>query len=239
MTGSGSVTVYGNVYGESHCGINAYGTASVSVAGNLVCDYLGMMLRGHAQVMVEGQVQIGTFGVYIVLEEAEISQQSGIISTSNLGFLEYTNGDCTAWVKIVIISELDQAKLDKASAINSVLVGLVYTNYTADSWTALITAISNALAAVEAATTVEEVQAVVVPHAASILVFRPSTGLPRSGDYDGNGVVTLDEAMIIIRVVAGLGPSLSVEQFAAVDMDADGFITMSDVMLMVRRACGL
>lgn len=66
-----------------------------------------------------------------------------------------------------------------------------------------------------------------------------SVGLPRSGDLNGDGIVTLDEALIIVRVVAGVGMSLTVEQFAAVDMDADGSITMTDVLLMVRRACGL
>jgi hypothetical protein len=66
-----------------------------------------------------------------------------------------------------------------------------------------------------------------------------TTGAPGSGDLNGDGYVTLDEALIIVRVVAGVGMHLSVEQFAAVNMDSDSQITMTDVMIMVRRACGL
>lgn len=238
VTGSGSVTVYGSVFGDSHCGINAYGTARVSVAGNLTCDYLSMMLRGDAQVIVEGLVTIGAFGVFMVLEDTELSQQDGIESTSKPGFLVYTNGDSTAWIKILTNSELDQAKISKASAINSVLVGLVQENYTPESWAALLAAISNALAAVEAATTIEEVQAVTVPHALSILVVRAVVGPPGSGDLNGDGFVTLDEALRIARVVVG-SETFNAGQFAAADMDQDGYITMTDVLLAMRKALGI
>jgi hypothetical protein len=67
----------------------------------------------------------------------------------------------------------------------------------------------------------------------------PTTGAPKSGDLNGDGVVTLDEAMRVTRVVAGVGMTLNAQEFAAVDMDGDGSITMTDVMLIVRKACGL
>ena len=63
-------------------------------------------------------------------------------------------------------------------------------------------------------------------------------GLPRSGDLDGDGYVTLTEALVVARVVV-CSVNLTAEQFAAVDMDADGYITMADVLLVMRKACGL
>jgi hypothetical protein len=66
-----------------------------------------------------------------------------------------------------------------------------------------------------------------------------TTGAPGSGDLNGDGVVTMDEAMIVIRVVVGIGMVFTTEQFAAVDMDFDGCITMNDVMMIIRRVVGL
>ena len=66
-----------------------------------------------------------------------------------------------------------------------------------------------------------------------------TAGAPRSGDYDGDGNVTLSEALIVARVVVGSITNLTAEQFAAVDMDGDGYITMTDVLLVMRKALGL
>ena len=73
----------------------------------------------------------------------------------------------------------------------------------------------------------------------NIVWLRITTGAPRSGDFNGEGFVTLDEAMIVARVVTGSSLVITTEQFAAVDMDADGFLTMTDVLLIMRKACGL
>ena len=67
--------------------------------------------------------------------------------------------------------------------------------------------------------------------------MRPVT--PKSGDFNGDGFVTLDEAMIVARVVTGYSPVITSEQFAAVDMDFDGVLTMTDISLIMRRTCGL
>ena len=50
---------------------------------------------------------------------------------------------------------------------------------------------------------------------------------------------SLDEALIVARVVTGYSPVITSEQFAAVDMDFDGVLTMTDISLIMRRTCGL
>ena len=66
-----------------------------------------------------------------------------------------------------------------------------------------------------------------------------TTGAPGSGDLNGDGYVTMDEAMAAARAVVGSGPNLYVEQRAALDMDADGYVTMTDVLLIMRKALGI
>ena len=134
---------------------------------------------------------------------------------------------------------LAAAKLAKAAEVNAVLDGLVQADYTVASWAALATAIASALAEVDAATTVGEVEAVVVPDASSILVVRPAYGDAGSGDLNGDGIVDMSEALRVAQVVVGGGIPLSPGQFAAMDMDFDGLLTMADVVLVMRRAAGL
>jgi len=64
---------------------------------------------------------------------------------------------------------LSNAKQDKIAAINAVTSGLNEADYTAASWQALQTAIGQAIAAVEAAATVEAVNAVAVPGTAMLV----------------------------------------------------------------------
>ena len=73
----------------------------------------------------------------------------------------------------------------------------------------------------------------------NIVWLKITTGAPKSGDFNGDGVVTMDEALLVARIVAGVGLTLTTEQFAAVDMDADACITMADVLLIMRKASGL
>jgi hypothetical protein len=60
-------------------------------------------------------------------------------------------------------------------------------------------------------------------------------GLPGSGDFDGDGSTTLDEALLLVQIVNddGLG-ALSAGQIAAMDMNGDGLLTMADVLLAVQ-----
>jgi hypothetical protein len=60
-------------------------------------------------------------------------------------------------------------------------------------------------------------------------------GAPGSGDLDGDGIVTLAEAMMVAQAVIG-GVSFTPEQKAAMDMDGDGVLTMADVILIMRKA---
>jgi hypothetical protein len=66
----------------------------------------------------------------------------------------------------------------------------------------------------------------------------PVVGAPASGDLDGDGYVTMNEALIVAQAVVG-SATLDAQQRAAVDMDGDGAITMTDVLLVMRKALGL
>jgi len=63
----------------------------------------------------------------------------------------------------------------------------------------------------------------------------PVTGLPGSGDYDGDGFVTMFEVMITVQAAMG-EISINPDQFAALDMDNDGYITMADVIMVYQMA---
>jgi hypothetical protein len=69
----------------------------------------------------------------------------------------------------------------------------------------------------------------------------PSVGEAASGDLDGDGVVTVAEALTAAHaVVSGIAAvELNDAQVAALDMDSDGHITMADVVSILRKAVGL
>ncbi|MDR3295248.1 MAG: dockerin type I repeat-containing protein [Clostridiales Family XIII bacterium] len=64
------------------------------------------------------------------------------------------------------------------------------------------------------------------------------TGAPGSGDIDGDGTVTITDALSAARAILNL-ESLSEAKKLAADMDEDGQITMTDVILIARKAAGL
>jgi len=63
-----------------------------------------------------------------------------------------------------------------------------------------------------------------------------STVIP--GDVDGNGTVTMVDALLSARAVVGM-TTLTGSAFQAADLDHDGTITMVDVLLIARIAVGL
>jgi hypothetical protein len=63
-------------------------------------------------------------------------------------------------------------------------------------------------------------------------------GEPGSGDLDGDGYVTVGDALVVARAVVGV-ITLTPAQFAAVDLDGDGSLTMSDAIAVIQRSIGL
>ncbi|MDR1712857.1 MAG: dockerin type I repeat-containing protein [Coriobacteriales bacterium] len=63
-------------------------------------------------------------------------------------------------------------------------------------------------------------------------------GDPGSGDVDGDGTVTVSDALVVARATVGV-TSLTAAQLAACDMDGDGTLSMADAIAIVRRAVGL
>jgi hypothetical protein len=60
-------------------------------------------------------------------------------------------------------------------------------------------------------------------------------GAPCSGDFNGNGFVTLDEALLLVQIInTDSFGTLSAAQFAAVDINDDGYLTMADVLMIVQ-----
>jgi hypothetical protein len=70
-------------------------------------------------------------------------------------------------------------------------------------------------------------------------VDTPSVGAPGSGDIDGDGVVTADEALSVVYAVVNGNIDLSPAQIAALDVDFDGALTMFDAIVIMQRAMGM
>ena len=94
-----------------------------------------------------------------------------------------TGDDCGDYAAPVIgglleitVVDLAALKAEKIAAINAVTSGLNAASYTEASWNALQTAMTSAIAAVNAATTNAGVKAVAVPNKTSILVAKSSGG---------------------------------------------------------------
>ena len=61
---------------------------------------------------------------------------------------------------------------------------------------------------------------------------------PLPGDVDGDGEVTVADALTALRASVGLA-ELGEEAYAAADVDADGAITVSDALRILRAAAGI
>jgi hypothetical protein len=79
------------------------------------------------------------------------------------------------------------------------------------------------------------------PQLADGSIVPPAVGAPGSGDLNGDGAVTVNEALAAAQaVVSGIaGTGLTSAQVAALDMDGDGRLTMADVVRVLRAAVGL
>ena len=69
-----------------------------------------------------------------------------------------------------------------------------------------------------------------------VVTFVPVAVLP--GDIDGDGHVTMLDALMAARAAVGI-TSLTGAAFTAADVNHDGFITMLDVLLIARMAVGI
>ena len=59
------------------------------------------------------------------------------------------------------------------------------------------------------------------------------------GDANGDGKVTTSDALIVLRVAAGIEDNLSAEARRLCDVNEDGFITLFDARKILRSAAGL
>ncbi len=79
----------------------------------------------------------------------------------------------------------------------------------------------------------------------SVLVSVFSIGLTTNaasalwGDANGDGKVTTGDALIVLRVAAGIEDNLSAEAKRLCDVNEDGFITLFDARKILRSAAGL
>jgi hypothetical protein len=86
---------------------------------------------------------------------------------------------------------------------------------------------------------IEGVDIPIYPTCSPVFLYRTGAGLPGSGDLNGDGIVTMGEALTVMRFVAGLGISLTPAQLAAADINLDGAVTMTYVLLIMRKAAEL
>ena len=59
------------------------------------------------------------------------------------------------------------------------------------------------------------------------------------GDANGDGKVTTGDALIVLRVAAGIEDNLSAEAKRLCDVNEDGYITLFDARKILRAAAGL
>jgi hypothetical protein len=64
------------------------------------------------------------------------------------------------------------------------------------------------------------------------------TGEPGSGDFDGDGLVTLTDVTAALQSIVG-ARQLTQAQYDALDMDGDGLITMTDAMRILQKVAGM
>ncbi|MDR1713267.1 MAG: hypothetical protein LBR39_03830 [Coriobacteriales bacterium] len=74
----------------------------------------------------------------------------------------------------------------------------------------------------------------------AITVVQPAvpTGEPGSGDIDGDGMLTVTDALLAARASVG-ALTLTPQQLLAADHDTDGILTIADAQLILRRSIGL
>lgn len=68
--------------------------------------------------------------------------------------------------------------------------------------------------------------------------FTFAAGEPGSGDIDGDGVVTVGDALLALRIAMGILDAAP-QQLEAGEMDGDGVITIADAVILMRVAMGL
>ncbi|MBR4636996.1 MAG: dockerin type I repeat-containing protein [Clostridia bacterium] len=61
---------------------------------------------------------------------------------------------------------------------------------------------------------------------------------PLPGDFDGDGEVTIADALLTMRSSMGL-IGLTDQQFAAANVDGDAEITIADALMIMRASMGL
>jgi hypothetical protein len=71
----------------------------------------------------------------------------------------------------------------------------------------------------------------IVPSSITIVSI---VGAPNSGDFDGDGIVTVSDVVNVAQIVIKGTEGLTSEQILAIDFDNDGYITMSDAVKIVR-----
>jgi hypothetical protein len=82
----------------------------------------------------------------------------------------------------------------------------------------------------------------VMPNASTVVTITltdgvqpPGVGAPGSGDFNGDGEATLNEALLLVQFINNDAlDTLSDAQFAALDINGDGQLTMADVLLIVQ-----
>ena len=82
------------------------------------------------------------------------------------------------WLKVTVKTEamlLDEAKQARIAAINAVDDSLNAANYSPESWAALQSAIANAIAAVNAAASIADVNSVALPATSGLAAYEPTT----------------------------------------------------------------
>lgn len=72
-----------------------------------------------------------------------------------------------------------------------------------------------------------------------VLSFTSSAASTLKGDADGDGELSTNDALLVLRAAAGIEDNLSTETKTLCDIDGDGYISLFDARRILRAAAGL
>lgn len=178
-------------------------------------DLTAEMVSGFDNTVVGTQTLTVTYGEFTATFDVEIIAKSleSIEITAQPGKLEYAEGE-----------ELD-------------LTGLEVTAYYDNGTSGVLAPEAYEVSGYEATEGEHTITVTFGGKTAEFTVTVVKTALP--GDIDGDGKVTVADALAALRVAAKLATFDDEALFALADVDGDGEITVSDALRILRVAAGL
>jgi hypothetical protein len=145
----------------------------------------------------------------------------------------------------VDVTELSELIAEAIAISVAAVLGEAKGQYPPSAIDALETAIAEAqliaakpnITAAELTSQLEALSAAITTFNSQVII--DEVGAVGSGDFDGDGILTINDVSTLVDYIAYSNMTLTTGQTAAIDIDGDGAITMADAVLSLRRLLGL